>query len=351
MSDQKVPATHWKEVHHPDEETQFAVFAREIQERQRRFAERPGEPLRGFHAKSHAGLHAEFRILPDLPPHARHGVFREPKVFPAIVRFSNGEHIRSPDGKSQPRGIAIKLVGVAGPKLLTGPDGIHTVTQDFLATSHSVTSAVRDVRQFMAVIRAAESGRLDFLQLAREVGFAEAARLVAAIILRVKLSKVRSLTAEHYSSTAPIKFGPYAVKFTVRPATRIEVPNGGGQREHHLRDELAERLRRADLVMDFVVQFFTDERRTPIEDTSVAWKPAHARFLKVAELRIPRCDLNDPTTMTVHEAVDRLSFTPWHSIEDHRPLGNIMRARKVAYQMSASFRGFDPEPTSLAAPI
>ena len=69
-------------------------------------------------------------------------------MFPAVVRFSNGESFNKPDKKAQPRGVAIKLVGVPGPKLLE--DQKEAVTQDFLATSHSVTSTVRHVRQFIA---------------------------------------------------------------------------------------------------------------------------------------------------------------------------------------------------------
>ena len=33
-----------------------------------------------------------------------------------------------------------------------------------------------------------------------------------------------------------------------------------------------------------------------------------------------------------------LSFDPWHALEAHRPLGNIMRARKLAYAASSHFR-------------
>ena len=37
-------------------------------------------------------------------------------------------------------------------------------------------------------------------------------------------------------------------------------------------------------------------------------------------------------------ADDVLSFNPWHCIEEHRPLGSIMRIRIKAYEMSSSFR-------------
>ena len=79
-----------EEVVEADEQTLFEGFAREITARQKEVATETGGPLRrGFHAKLHAGLMAEFKVLPDLPEHARYGVFSAPRIFPAVVRFSN----------------------------------------------------------------------------------------------------------------------------------------------------------------------------------------------------------------------------------------------------------------------
>jgi hypothetical protein len=35
---------------------------------------------------------------------------------------------------------------------------------------------------------------------------------------------------------------------------------------------------------------------------------------------------------------EHLSFSPWHGLLAHQPLGNINRARRLAYRVSASFR-------------
>jgi hypothetical protein len=53
-------------------------------------------------------------------------------------------------------------------------------------------------------------------------------------------------------------------------------------------------------------------------------------MLKVAQVRISSCDLDNPQTSALSEAVNRLSFSPWHATDDHRPVGNVMRARQVA---------------------
>ncbi len=64
---------------------------------------------------------------------------------------------------------------------------------------------------------------------------------------------------------------------------------------------------------------------------------SEAQYMKSAHLRIPGCDLNDERTRELSEAVNRvLRLNPWRL--DHRPLGNVMRARLVAYQASRSSR-------------
>ena len=347
------PSTTWKEQLEPGEHELFESFARKVlMARQREVSEQSGKPAqRALHAKIHAGLMAEFQVLPNLPEHARFGVFSEPRVFSAVVRFSNGESFDKPDKRPQPRGIAIKLVGVPGPKLLE--DQKEAVTQDFLATSHSVTSTVRHVREFIAFMESnieAEHERLPLqlpFILARKLGVSETARILIALIRTVGFGKVRSLAAEHYSSPAPIKFGPYAVKFTVRPADGTKPATKRRRTDDFLREELTDRLRAGDLNFEFVVQFYVNERFTPIEDSSIPWKPEYAPFVTIARLRIPKCDLSDPGANALSEAINRLSFSPWHATEDHRPPGNVMRARKVAYQVSSDFRRHDPEPTSL----
>ena len=44
---------------------------------------------------------------------------------------------------------------------------------------------------------------------------------------------------------------------------------------------------------------------------------------------------DSPAQMALAE---NLSFTPWHSLPEHRPLGGINRARKVAYRTISVFR-------------
>jgi hypothetical protein len=42
--------------------------------------------------------------------------------------------------------------------------------------------------------------------------------------------------------------------------------------------------------------------------------------------------------------VETLSFDPWHALVEHRPLGDMMRARNVAYRVSTQARKAAAEP-------
>src|SRR5439155_22912832 len=67
-------------------------------------------------------------VEPDLPAALRHGVFREPRVYPALIRFSTATE--TDESKKGGHGMAIKLFDVPGEKLL--PDQRDATTQDFV---------------------------------------------------------------------------------------------------------------------------------------------------------------------------------------------------------------------------
>lgn len=71
---------------------------------------------RDAHAKMHGVVKAEFIIEPNLPEELQIGLFKEAKTYPAWIRFSNQSGSLSPDIERDIRGMAIKLMGVAGRK-------------------------------------------------------------------------------------------------------------------------------------------------------------------------------------------------------------------------------------------
>ena len=88
--------------------------------------------VRGQHPKAHGFVVAKFTVLEGLPSELKIGLFREPRTYTAVIRFSNtgAEDDSSPDT----HGMAIKLLGVKGEKLLQGEE--NAGTQDFVMIDH-----------------------------------------------------------------------------------------------------------------------------------------------------------------------------------------------------------------------
>jgi hypothetical protein len=334
------PSTDWKEKIAPDEAQQFEAFAKEIQSIQHTLAGSGHDAARGFHAKPHAAVEGELTVLPDLAPELRAGLFKESKTYKCWVRFSNGVGFSQSDNRPDVRGLAVKVLGVPGPKL--GPGDENASTQDFLTTNGPVSLA-RNAKQFMAFARAALHPLTFPFTLARDIGAAESARITA--FLATTLARpIRSMARETFWSGAPIKFGPYAVKFQFRPvgpaAAHGILPGRDG-----LRADLVKRFAAGDVRYDMYVQFYVDEKRTPIEDSSVEWKEKVTPGIKVATLVMHKTDLLSAAAQKDEEYVNSLAFSPWHCTEDLRPLGHTMRARRLVYRSSAQLRHFSPEPT------
>ena len=68
-------------------------------------------------------------------------------------------------------------------------------------------------------------------------------------------------------------------------------------------------------------------------------------FLRGEQPEAKRYDPSQGYALEKHEFCQKLGFSPWHALREHRPLGNIMRARRLAYEGSREHRGGMDEPT------
>jgi hypothetical protein len=73
----------------------------------------------------------------------------------------------------------------------------------------------------------------------------------------------------------------------------------------------------------------------PIENGLVSWAEESSPFLKIASIKILRQRFASSEQL---EDCDNLSFTPWHSLPEHRPLGSISRVRRLVYDAISKFR-------------
>jgi hypothetical protein len=100
---------------------------------------------------------------------------------------------------------------------------------------------------------------------------------------------------------------------------------------------MARRLNAQDLYYTLELQPFVSEELTPIEDASVNWPTP---YTAVARLTLPRQDVSSRSEQALAAEVEASTMCdPWCALAAHRPLGDVMRARKVVYFQSQQGRG------------
>jgi hypothetical protein len=156
-----------------------------------------------------------------------------------------------------------------------------------------------------------------------------------------------------YFSAAPFLFGDDRVmKFSARPRQPSDTAPTDVSAPDYLRKALHARLTApdaTDIVFDFQLQVraagdLSGTIDTDIEDACCEWDEQAHPFVTVATLTIPPQDFETDRQCTVCE---RLIFTPWHGIAEHRPLGGINRLRRAVYEASAQLRLMPKEPAHL----
>lgn len=337
------PAPTWREVIPDGEAARFEAYATELRALQRARAAGQDQ-FRALHTKAHVAAVGEL-VVDALPPELAVGVFSAPRRWPVYVRFSNGQIGKHKDARPDIRGIALKLVGVPGPKLIPGLEA--ALTQDFLFIQLA-SIVTKDPDEFIALVRAGKKGQA--LLLPRLIGALGLRRAFAIVRAFLSLPKVPSMATVPFYTAAPLRLGDHAVKLALFPDDANQGPIPKGSAHGHLGEDLVARLGAGPLAWSLGAQRFIDEATTPIEDVSVRWPEDKAPFTPLARLLLPRQDVSSAAGQAVSTLVERLSFDPWHALPAHRPLGAVMRARAAAYRESVLERGAAPEPTEVLPP-
>lgn len=280
---------------------------------------------RDAHPKMHGVVRAEFIVEPDLPPELRVGLFKEPASYKAWIRFSNQNGTMQPDIKGDIRGMAIKLMGVPGQKILEQEQDEQT--HDFIVISTNVF-VTADVQEFDALIKAFTS---NFLAIA----WFFVTHLRVGWNLYKSMIKFANPLQIRYFSTTPYLFGSSAVKYSAIPHVAVPDAIPSDPPDDYLRLAMMRQLEKGDALFDFAVQFQTNAESMPIEDPGKEWPETVSPFRKVATIRIAQQDFDSAQQK---EFGENLSYSPWHALPAHRPLGGINRARRVVYRAISIFR-------------
>lgn len=319
------PSTAWSERLQEDEAQRYERQAERIVKVQNAMNRKYGRG-RTLHRKQVLGLAATVEVLPDLPAYAAHGLLAAPSTYEALVRLSNGGFHVAPDKVPDIRGFAIKVLGIEGPGALGG----STTVQDLLFINHP-SFALPTSEDFVRLTEAAAKGQAATLRFA----FVRGGLFGGVAMLRRLRSTLgrpfAGFAAETFWTATPLANGPYAMRLRVVPINPRPAPD-----RNDWAGDIRSRLAEGPLVYSIDAQFFVDETTTPIEDPTVDWP---APYVPVARLTLAQQDPNDADGLALAERVSGATFDPWAALAEHRPLGEIMRARRMAYRVSQVGRG------------
>lgn len=283
---------------------------------------------RAQHPKHHGCVKAEFLVGNQVPEEFRLGIFSQPgQTFPAWIRFSNAR--KQDDRESGGHGMAIKLMNVFGEQLLPGRQNEHT--QDFLLLDSPIFF-IKDAIQFAefdAALLASDVswfGKLSvleyFLRHPRE----------AWILHQIENNRSPNPLESEYWSATPYQLGTSAVKYCVKPRLNGPPIAAPASSPDQLRIAMTRNLETRDAYFDFCVQRQVNPADQPVEDPTHLWEtPAQA----IAAIHIPCQSFDTPSQM---EFCENLSFSPWHALTEHRPLGSLNRLRRATYLALSDFR-------------
>jgi hypothetical protein len=291
---------------------------------------KPGQFERGGNTKTHGIVRGEFRVHDNLPPELRRGIYAQPRTFRAWVRFSGpGPYINPDIDDVGFMSISVKLMGVPGPKLMDD----EKFTQDMFGVSPPtfVTPDTKANAQLQI-----ESGKN--AQIFYFVNFHRSH--VLDLIMQGLWIKTQSSPFEApYFSCVPYLLGEgQAMQYSFWPLRKQRTPIPRlplRPPDDYLRNAMVATLAQEDVEFDIRVQRQTDPHLMPIENAAVLWPEKLSPRVSVATLHIPRQKFDSPAQL---DFARRLSFNPWHSIPEHRPLGNQSRARKRMYQTLSRLR-------------
>jgi hypothetical protein len=334
-------------LEHPikDEEKTIGELLEVIRRTQVLLNDQYRHAVRFAHSKSHGVLKGELAVRGDLPGELRQGLFGVARSYPVIIRFSTAPGDLLADSVSTPRGMAVKVVGIDGMEM--GEENLGQRTQDFVFVD-AKTFGVPDVKAFLGNLKLIEKNLNDPELVKKTVsniarGVNAALGLVGAHsgTLEQLGAPETHVLGQTFGSCAPIRYGDYIAKVAFTPLSENLKKLKGkhvGVNFHYsgLRDAVVEFFKSETAVWEVGVQLCADLEKMPIEDHSKVWGEDVSPYRGVGTITVRPQDAYIAARRVYVDEV--LAFNPWHAVAAHRPLGNIMRARKRAYAESAGYR-------------
>lgn len=320
-----------EETFDPDEEASLNNIIDQMADQMRgRF--KPGGYERGGNTKTHGVVKATVTIREDIPAHCRIGIFANPRSYPAYVRYAGpGPNVPSDIQDVGFMSMAVKLMDVPGKKLMDE----EKFTQDIITTSGGPTFVTPNTR---------ENAKLQYWSLVDMTLYYFLNPFDSHLLDMFMQSlwnetQTNPLNKRYWSCTPYLLGEGQAVMYSFVPKTKVvsRIPGlpFGKVPFNYLRQNMSKTLSEQDVEFDLMIQLQTDPHLMPIEDSSVSWPERLSPFIPVATVHIPKQQFESEALV---EFTKRLKMNPWHCLPEHRPLGNLNRARFKLYFELSKFR-------------
>lgn len=304
-----------------------------------------GHAMRSVHVKSHGVLRATLTVASGLPETLAQGLFAAPGAHECLLRFSTNPGDVLDDNISVPRGLAIKIFGAEGERL---PGSEADRTQNFVLVDAPAFNAP-SAKKFLGSLKptAATTDRMEGTKKVVSTTMQALEKVVEAFggqsakIISLGGHRKTHVLGHTYFSAVAHRHGGFVAKVAIAPVspelralTDQEVDLDG--RPDGLREDFVAFMRTHRAEWALQVQLCTDLEDMPVEDASVEWDATKSPYVTVARIVAePQVAWSDAIATAVD---DGMFFSPWRGLEAHRPLGNVMRARRLPYERSAQFR-------------
>jgi len=304
-----------------------------------------GHAERAVHAKAWGLFEGELTVFDDLLPDYAQGLFAVPgAIHPVIMRLSSIPGDILDDEITVAHGLAVKVLQVEGERL---PGSEGHATQDFVLVNGPAFNTP-NAKMFLANLKmlAATTDKAEGLKKGASVVNRGLEALIEAFGAESRTLKslggapmTNPLGDVFYSQTA-FRYGDFVAKISVAPVSAnlvalADKPEDVKGKPDGFRDIVVDEIARNGGEWQVRVQLRTDKTMS-IEDSSKPWSQDESPFLPVASIKVSP---QNAYSKAHAEADDGLSFSIWHGVTAHQPLGSLNRCRKDTYKAAAEFRG------------
>ncbi len=264
---------------------------------------REDELKRLQHHKIQGCLRGTLEVSPRLSKNFETPVFKKGVVHQVWSRFTNIN--KDDDSESDLHGFGLRVLD---PDRKAG----DLSGQDFLAND-TRKHFVRSPEELMDFLHFVSGNRLPTVDLLK---------LTANAALQSH--KRHSLIEDSYHSRTHFRFGNHNVRYGFFPCVKKDFTQVE-RNENHLSKNLREEAKKG-ICFEFKIQVHNDKTDPLINDYTQEWNSA---YQTVAKIKFPPQDprMNKATC-------ENLSFDTWRTVNEHRPLGFLNKARWYIYKTS-----------------